>query len=172
MLIPHLKTQILAQMLPQQFLFQQSKGYHYDQTIAVTIKVILKWTMPVLLNHIPDQLLKNSQICTFFKGTVRSLKRKAYLQLQWYPPHQWFLKRDLGTTEYSQDTFRGFKKSKLCASFVFFHSHSLIVYFEICHSLHEVNTQWVYYYLKKMDRYFLKFSILIFYMVNINRHNS
>lgn len=65
MLIPHLKTQILAQILPQQFLFQQSKDYHSEQTIAVTIKVIIKWTMPVFLNHIPDQLLTNLQIALF-----------------------------------------------------------------------------------------------------------
>lgn len=52
-------------MLPQQFLFQQLKDYHYEQTTVVTIKVIIKWTMPVLLSHIPDQLLTNLQIALF-----------------------------------------------------------------------------------------------------------
>lgn len=70
MLIPHLNTQILAQMLPQKFV-SAVKDYHYDQTIAVTIKVIIKWTMPVLLNHIPDQLLTNLQIALFLHSVNR-----------------------------------------------------------------------------------------------------
>lgn len=49
MLIPHLKTQILAQLLPWQRLSQQAKDYHYDQTNAVTRKVIVKMNYTCIL---------------------------------------------------------------------------------------------------------------------------
>lgn len=49
MLIPYLKIQILAQMLPWQRLSQQAKDYHYDQTNAVTMKVIVKMNYTCIL---------------------------------------------------------------------------------------------------------------------------
>lgn len=54
MLILNLKIQTVAHGLPQQLLLQQSKDYYYDQTTAVIIKITVKWTMPVLLNHVHE----------------------------------------------------------------------------------------------------------------------
>lgn len=60
MLTPHLKNQILAQMLPQQFHLSSQATTIMIKQLQLLLRQLLSKCMLVLLNHAHEQLLTNS----------------------------------------------------------------------------------------------------------------